>query len=79
MNNNKKEPWRIIAFIVGVIFIIFMFVSKSSGTDAAISAEQALPALITNAAVTVVKFAIIAGIAFAGKFVMGKIKNKRKE
>ncbi len=79
MGNNKKEPWRIIVFIISVIFIIYMFVTKNSGADTSLTAEQAAPAMITSIAVTVVKFAAIAAVAFLGKFIIGKIKNKKKE
>ncbi len=79
MNNNKKEPWRIIAFIIGVICIIYMFVTKNSGADTTLSAEQTAPAMITGVVVTVVKFAILAAIVFIGKHVISKIKNKEKE
>ncbi len=79
MENNKKEPWRIIAFIIGVIFIIFMFVTKNSGADTALTAEQAAPAMITSVAVTVVKFAVIAAVVFIGKHIIGKIRSKKKE
>ncbi len=79
MENNKKEPWRIIAFIIGVIFIIFLFVTKNNGADTTLTAEQAAPAMITSVAVTVVKFAIIAAVVFIGKHFIGKIRNKRKE
>ena len=71
MENNKKEPWRIAAFIIGVLCIIYMFVTKNSGADTTLTAEQA--------AVTVIKFAAIAAVAFLGKFIIGKIKNKKKE
>ena len=79
MENNKKEPWRIIAFIIGVIFIIYMFVTKNDASDAALTAEQAAPAMITGVSVTVVKFAVIAAVVFIGKHIIGKIRNKRKE
>ena len=79
MNNNKKEPWRIIAFIIGVICIIYMFVTKNSGADTTITAEQTAPAMITGVVVTVVKFAILAAVVFIGKHVISKIKNKEKE
>ncbi|MBQ7809569.1 MAG: hypothetical protein IJ346_01215 [Clostridia bacterium] len=79
MNNNKKEPWRIIVFIIAVLFIIYMFVSKSNGADSQLTAEQAVPALVTNVAVTVVKVAAIAAVTFLGKYIFNKIKNSRKE
>lgn len=79
MNNNKKEPWRIIVFIIAVLFIIYMFVSKSNGADSQLTTEQAVPALVTNVAVTVVKVAAIAAVTFLGKHIFNKIKNSRKE
>ena len=79
MENNKKEPWRIVVFIISIIFIIYMFVTKNNGADTALSAEQAAPAMITSVAVTVIKFAIIAAVVFIGKHIIGKIKNKKKE
>lgn len=76
---KKTEPWRIIIFIVSVIFIIYLFVSKNNATDITLSAEQALPVLITNIAVTLVKFAVIASAVFLVKHITGKIKNNKKE
>ncbi len=79
MESNKKEPWRIIAFIIAVIFIIYMLVTKNNDADTALTAEQAAPAMITSVAVTVVKFAIIAAVVFIGKHIIGKIRSKKKE
>lgn len=79
MKKKKIEPWRIIIFIVSVIFIIYLFLSKNDATDITLSTEQTLPALITSIAVTLVKFTIIASVAFAGKYIISKIKNNKKE
>ena len=28
MNNQKKEPWRIVVAIISILFIIYMWVEK---------------------------------------------------
>ena len=79
MKKKKIEPWRIIAFIIGVICIVYMFVTKNSGADTTLTAEQAAPAMITSFMVTAVKFVILAVVVFIGKHVISKIKNNKKE
>jgi len=79
MKKKKIEPWRIIAFIIGVICIVYMFVTKNSGADTTLTAEQAAPAMITSIMVTAVKFVILAVVVFIGKHVISKIKNNKKE
>lgn len=80
MKKEKKEPWRVIVFIISVLFIIFMFIKKDTASVyGTISAEEALPVLVTNIAVTLLKVTAIAGIAFIGKHIIGKLKNKREE
>ncbi len=79
MKKKKIEPLRIIIFIIAVLFIIFMFISKSNTANTTASADEALPVLVTNIAVTFVKVAAIAGVTFIGKKIISKIPKNREE
>ena len=79
MSNNKKktEPWRIIVFVISVVFIIFMWVRKDvAEIYATMSKEQILPIVATTIAVSLLKVAAIAGVILLVKFIVGKMKKK---
>ena len=79
MSNNKKktEPWRIIVFVISVVFIIFMWVRKDvAEIYATMSKEQILPLVATTIAVSLLKVAAIAGVILLVKFIVGKMKKK---
>ena len=71
----KKEPWRWVVFGLAVLYIIYMWVSKSIG-DAwtSIPAEQLLPLALTSAAVTALKVILIAGGILLLKWILSKLK-----
>ncbi len=73
--SQKKPAWRIAAFILGATAIVIMWAGKDvAGRLAGMPPEQALPMVITGAAVTLLKAAVIAGAAFLIKWLVGKIK-----
>jgi uncharacterized membrane protein len=80
-NNNKKkiEPWRIIVFIVAVAFIIFMWV-KNDVAEIYTTApkEQIVPMIVTTVAVSILKIVAIAGVVFLAKWIIDKMKSKKK-
>ena len=76
-NKKKREPWRIVAFIVAVLFIIFMWVKKDvAAIYTTTPAEQVVPMLVTTIAVTLIKVAAITGGLLLIKWIVGKIRKK---
>ncbi len=76
MNNKKIEKWRIAIFIIAVLIIIFMWVKKDIGKVAeTVPSEQLVPVVVTSLAVSILKFALIAGVVFLVKWLIDK-KNK---
>ncbi len=78
-NDNKKkiEPWRIIVFIIGVAFIIFMWVKKDiAQIYVTMPREQIAPLIVTTIAVSLLKVAaIVVGILLI-EWLVGKIKKR---
>lgn len=73
----KKEPWRIIVFVLAVICIVFLWVRKDIGERyAAMPLEEVLPLIATTAAVSLAKAAAIAGGILLIKWLAGKIGKK---
>ena len=73
--NKKKEPWRIVVFLICVAYIVFMWVRKDiAALYAAMPADQAAPLIATTIAVSLLKAAAITGAVLLIKWVMGKVK-----
>ena len=79
-NNNKKkiELWRIIVFIISIMFIIYMWSKKEiAEIYATMPQEHILPLIVTTLAVSLLKVAAIAlGVLFI-KWIVGKIKRDK--
>ena len=76
-DNNKIDPWRIIVFIIAVVFIIFMWVKKDIvEIYETMPSEQIAPLIITTIAVSLLKVAVIAGVILLIKWIISKIKKK---
>ncbi|MBO5716226.1 MAG: hypothetical protein J6S23_07550 [Clostridia bacterium] len=76
MNNKKTEKWRIAIFVIAVLFIIFMWVKKDIGKVAeTVPSDQLVPVVVTSLAVSILKFALIAGVVFLVKWLVNK-RNK---
>ena len=75
MKGQKKEPWRIVVGVLAIIYIIYMWMEKDIvAIYSSMTAEQALPLVVTTVAVSLVKVGAIAvGILFV-KWIVGKIK-----
>ena len=72
--NKKKEPWRIVAFIMGIIFIVYMWVKNDIiSIYATMPKDQVVPFIITTIAVSLIKVAVIAGGLFLVKWGISKI------
>ena len=73
--NKKKEPWRIIVFIISVAYIVFMWVRKDiADIYVTMPAEQVVPLIATTVAVSLIKVAAIAGAVLLIRWVIGKVK-----
>ena len=74
-NKGKKEPWRIIAFIISVLFIVFMWVKNDIvNIYTTMPEEQAVPLIATTLAVYLVNVAVISGGILLIKWNVGKIR-----
>ena len=75
--NKKKEPWRIIVFIISVLYIVFMWVRNDIvAIYTTMPAEQVVPLIATTIAVSLIKVAAIAGGVLLIKWVIRKAKKK---
>ena len=77
MNDNKKkiEPWRIIAFAISVVFIVFMWVKKDiAEIYATMPPEQIAPLIVTTIGVSLLKVAAIAGTVLLIKWIVDKAR-----
>ena len=73
MNNQKKEPWRIIVAIISIAFIIYMWVEKDIiAIYSSMPAEQALPLAVTTVAVSLFKVAMLTVGILLIKWIAGK-------
>ena len=78
MKEKKRESWRIVAGILAIGFIIYIWVEKDiASTYAAMPREQLLPLILTSATVTLLKVGMIAGGILLVKWIIGKIKRKQ--
>ena len=75
--NGKKEPWRIVAFIAALGFILYNFISKDiTSIYKAMPSEQIIPLVATTVVVSLLKVVAIAGTILLIKWIITKIKNK---
>ena len=75
MNNQKKEPWRIVVAIISIIFIIYMWVEKDIlAIYSSMPAEEALPLAVTTVVVSLVKVAMLTAGILLVKWIVGKFK-----
>lgn len=76
-NKKKKEPWRIVVFILSVLFLVFMWIKNDILTIyTTMPEEQIIPLIATTIAVFLIKVAAFAGIITLIKWIIGKIKTK---
>ena len=75
MKGQKKEPWRIVVFILALAYIIYMWVEKDVlSIYATMPPEQALPLAVTTVAVSLLKVgALTVGILLL-KWLVNKIR-----
>ena len=77
MKEKKREPWRIVVGVAAIAFIVYTWVEKDvAATYASLPQEQLLPMIMTTAAVTLLKIALMAGGILLIKWIVGKIRKK---
>ena len=77
MDNKEKEPWRIIVFIIAVLFIVFLWVKNDVvSIYTTMPKEQVVPLIATTILVSLIKIAAIAGVVLLIKWIISKFKNK---
>ena len=75
--NQRKEPWRIVIFIISVLFIAFMWSTRDiSDIYATTPRDQAVPLIATTIFVSLIKISVITGGVWLIKWVSGKIRKK---
>ena len=76
-NGRKREPWRIVVFLLAVACIVFLWVKKDiASIYATAPAEQILPMILTTLAVSLLKVAAIALAVLFVKWIIGKCQKK---
>lgn len=74
---RKKEIWRIIVGIIAIAYIEYMWVKKDITTIyTTMPTEQVAPLIVITIAVSLIKFAAIAGGILLIKWIIEKNKNK---
>ena len=74
---KKKEPWRIVVFVLAVAYILWMWVKNNiAGTLAGVPKEQVLPMLFTGFAVILLKIALLSGVVLLLKWIAGKLRRE---
>ena len=77
MDRLKKEPWRIVAGIAAIVYIVFLWVKKDiAGIYSSLAPEQLTPLLVTTLAVSLAKVAAITGGILLLKWILKKIRER---
>ena len=70
----KKEPLRIVVFIISVAYIVFTWVKNDVvSIYTTMPNEQAAPLIATTIAVSLLKVGAISGVVFLVKWLIGKV------
>ena len=74
---ERKEPWRIAAFAISVLYIAYLWGKKDiAALYATVPTEQMLPLMVTTIAVSLIKIAALAAGILLLKFLAGKVGKK---
>lgn len=77
-NKKQKEPWRIVVFIISVLFIAFMWVKNDIvSIYTTMPKKQVIPLIATTVLVSLIKIAAIAGGILLIKWIVSKIKKDK--
>ena len=71
----KKEPWRVIIFVISILFIVFMWVKKDiAEIYTTMPGELIVPIIATTIAVSLMKVGLFAGVVLLIKWIIKKIR-----
>lgn len=77
-NKRKREPWRVIVFIISILFIAIMWVKNDVvSIYATMPEEQVVPLIATTILVSLIKVVAIAGGVLLIKWIVDKIKRSK--
>jgi hypothetical protein len=75
----KNEPWRWALGLLSAAFIVYLWSSKDvAGIYADLPREELLPLIVTNAAVTLLKVALIAAAVWLLRWLSTKWNKRDK-
>ena len=76
-SNKKTEPWRIVIFVLAVLYIVFLWIRKDIGSIyAGLPREEMIPLIATTVGVSLVKVGAITGGILLIRRILGRIRNK---
>ncbi len=79
MKDGKWVPWRVIAAILGVLAIAYLWATKDvAGIYSTMPAEALVPYIVTNMSVTLAKVGLMAFAIWVVKRSAGKLKSMKK-
>ena len=74
---KKREPWRILAGVLAIAFILFMWIKKDiAAIYATVPQEQTLPLIVTTVLVSLLKVGLLTGGLLLLKWLLGKYRKK---
>lgn len=77
-NKRKREPWRVIVFIISILFIAIMWVKNDVvSIYTTMPKEQVVPLITITILVSLIKVAAIAGGVLLIKWIIGRIKRSK--
>lgn len=80
MKDGKWVPWRVMAGVLGVLAIAYLWSTKDmAAAYAALPPEAVVPYIITNVLVTLVKVAVMAAAIWLVKRGAEKIRQKKNQ
>ena len=74
-DKKRTESWRIVAGIIAIIYIVFMWVKKDIvSIYSTMPKEQVAPLVVTTIGVSLIKVIAIAGAIALIKWIIAKIR-----
>ena len=75
---KKIQPWRIVAFILSLLFILFMWVRKDIiEIYKTMPSEQIAPLILTTVAVSLLKVGVIAGVILLIRWLIQRVNRSK--
>lgn len=75
---KKIQPWRIVAFILSLLFILFMWVRKDIiEIYKTMPSEQIAPLILTTVAVSLLKVGVIVGVILLIRWLIQRVNRSK--